>query len=810
MFQGIFNINPIRLAPRSLDAFAKVLGQAYERRFRFVTPELLLVEICRQPEFARYVERCNKRAVMLGPEVMACVMGQERVSPYEEYGLELSPEMRSLCEAVGELDCTRVYPSDIIGLLLKMEGTEAHVFVERFLGGDVDDVVGKLRGFYVSEGDEGAAPRFVATAIMGGRPLGVLGGDVLDRLLKESGLLNAVSQGEEVQAVNRGVNVSAQTAAGGAAEESEAWKGYVTDLTERYEGCRPLVGREVELERTVRCLCRKDRHHVVFVGESGVGKSAMVRGLAQLLCKYSDMPLDVAGCRIYEVDMGALLAGSSFHGEFERRLKMVFEGAIRDCGAVLYFDDFQNVMVPTGGGNGSMTVANIMKPYLDSEDLYVVGSMTYRDWNRFIVPDKGMVSRFEKVDIKEMSVEDTVRILSSGGLAEYESHHGVKYTPGAVRFAVEQCVAHIHDGFLPGKAVTILDEAGVYRSFNRLRNREGEVMKPRYQRVDEDVVRIVLSDVCGIDVKAISAGNAEGLLNLNERIRADIYGQDAAVDSVVNSILMSRAGLSDPEKPMASLLFVGPTGVGKTELCRKLAQEMGVELVRFDMSEYTEKHTVSKMIGSPAGYVGYDEGGLLTDAVRKSPNCVLLLDEIEKAHADIYNILLQVMDYGRLTDSRGNGVDFRGVILVMTSNAGAQFASQASVGFGGGVSRGEAMQHQLKRLFKPEFLNRLTSTVVFNDMDREMASMILDKKLRLLGERLEKRGVVMELCPEAHSYLLSKGFNPTYGAREMDRVITRELTPLLMREILFGGLRRGGRAEVVLGSGDSLSLRCGR
>ena len=823
MIQEFFNIDPSRFSPRALDAFAKVLGQAQERRFRFVTPELLLLEICKQPEFVKYVNRYNRRAIMMAPEVLAHNLVQERVSPYEEFRLELSPEMRRVCDMLGALKLERIAPPDIIALFMELDDVGVHGFVAKYLGGDAEAVVERLRECYDGESErEGVhVPRIFATAIMGGKPLGGQGADLLGRLLKDSGLMNVLPGVEALQGKGIEVRVAGGLPVGAeegvssvGAEEEEAerepWEEYVSDLTARYAGCGDLVGRDGELLRTVRCLCRRDRHHVIFVGEAGVGKSAMVRGLVRLIGDHGRVPRTLWDYRVYEVDMGAMLAGSSFHGEFERRMKSVLDGAAARGRCILYFDDFQNVMVSNGGGMAGMTAADLIKPYLEGNDLRILGCTTYREWNKFVVPNKAIVSRIEKVDVKEPSVEETISILSSGVLREYEAFHGVRFTPEAVRVAVEMSAAHIHDRFLPGKAISILDEAGVYRGANLLLNKAGKPMGARYQRVGEDVVRIILSDVCGIDAKAITGDVAQGLMDLDGRIKADIYGQNEAVESVVSSVMMSKAGLSDPEKPIASLLFVGPTGVGKTELCRTLAREMGMELVRFDMSEYTEKHTVSKMIGSPAGYVGFDEGGLLTDAVRRSPNCVLLLDEIEKAHSDIYNILLQVMDYGRLTDNRGNKVDFRGVILIMTSNAGAQFASQASVGFGGGVSRGEAMHHQLKRLFKPEFLNRLTATVVFNDMDREMAGLILDKKLRLLGERLAKKGVKMVVCPEGREYMLSRGFNPTYGAREMDRVITRELTPLLMREILFGSLKGGGKVEVGLSSEGSLSLRCVR
>jgi ATP-dependent Clp protease ATP-binding subunit ClpA len=364
----------------------------------------------------------------------------------------------------------------------------------------------------------------------------------------------------------------------------------------------------------------------------------------------------------------------------------------------------------------------------------------------------------------------------------------VKYNDKAVRFAVEASAKHITDRFLPDKAIDLIDEAGAYREIHPL--------DQKTQTVDQKLIASILAKTCKVDSLSMDDKGNEQLFNLESNMKKLIYGQDMAVRQVAESVQMAKAGLQDDDKPLASLLFVGPTGVGKTEVARVLSKEMNMELVRFDMSEYTEKHAVAKLIGSPAGYVGYEDGGLLVDAIRKSPNCVLLLDEIEKAHQDIYNILLQVMDYARLTDNKGQKADFRNVVLIMTSNAGAQFASQASVGFTGGISAGEAMLAQVKKTFKPEFINRLTSTVVFNEMDEKMAGMILDKKLRQLQEKLTAKNVVMTLKPETRQQLLAEGYSRKYGAREMDRVINRRLKPLLMREILYGKLKRGGHIEV--------------
>ena len=431
----------------------------------------------------------------------------------------------------------------------------------------------------------------------------------------------------------------------------------------------------------------------------------------------------------------------------------------------------------------------MLKPYLEAGNIRFIGSTTYDEYKRYFAQSKGIVRRFQEIDIQEPSEAEAIEILR--GLKKgYEDFHHVQYTDEALSYAVHASAKYISDRFLPDKAIDLIDEAGAYRE---LHPTDEDV-----QTVDKRLVAQVLTRTCKIDAQALVDDNNASLATLYSRISAKIYGQNEAVKQVVEAVEMAKAGLQDDNKPLANLLFVGPTGVGKTEVVRVLAKELGVSLVRFDMSEYTEKHTVAKLIGSPAGYVGYEDGGLLTDAIRKTPNCVLLLDEIEKAHSDIYNILLQVMDYAVLTDNKGQKADFRNVILIMTSNAGAQYASQANLGFNSHTSRGEAMLGQVKKTFKPEFLNRLSSVVVFHDMDKKMASLILNKKLGELQAKLTKKNVTMTLTDEATAYLLKKGFTQEYGAREMDRVIARDLKPLLMRGILFGKLAKGGIVKIIV------------
>ena len=572
-----------------------------------------------------------------------------------------------------------------------------------------------------------------------------------------------------------------------------AWRRLVTCMNDLYQNHNPLIGREKELERTIQVLCRRDKNNPLHVGEPGVGKTALIWGLARMV-EEGKVPERLKGSRIYQLDIGTLLAGTQYRGDFEHRIKQIMDGIQEESDAnIVYIDEIHTLVGAGSTGEGAMDASNMLKPYLESGTIRFIGSTTYEEYNRNFSRSKGLVRRFQQIDIPEPTIEETKHILRQ--LKErYESFHHVVYDEEALDFAVEASAKYVNDRFLPDKAIDLIDEAGAAMEVNHA------------SAVTKTEIADVLAKTRKVDAQVMSADeDLSQLESLAPRLLAKIYGQDEAIRQVVEAVQMSKAGLLDDNKPLASLLFVGPTGVGKTEVARVLANELGIELLRFDMSEYTEKHTVAKLIGSPAGYVGYEDGGLLTDAIRKTPHCVLLLDEIEKAHQDIYNILLQVMDYARLTDNKGRKADFRNVILIMTSNAGAQYAAQANVGFTGMTSRGEAMLKQVKKTFKPEFINRLTSMVVFNDMDEQMASLILKKKLRELQEKLSAKHVDMTLTDEAFAYLLKEGFTREYGAREMDRVIAQRLKPLLMREILFGRLKQGGQVKVGVTDG-SLSI----
>ena len=617
----------------------------------------------------------------------------------------------------------------------------------------------------------------------------------------------------------------------GEGHHEAAWRRLVTCMNEHYQKHNPLIGREQELERTIQVLCRRDKNNPLHVGEPGVGKTALVWGLARMV-EEGRVPERLKDSRIYQLDIGTLLAGTQYRGDFENRIKQIMDGIQEESDKnIVYIDEIHTLVGAGATGEGAMDASNMLKPYLESGSIRFIGSTTYEEYNRHFSRSKGLVRRFQQIDIPEPTPEETKHILRQ--LKEqYEQFHGVTYDEAALDYAVDASYKFVNDRFLPDKAIDLIDEAGAAKETENLElrtercdysqggnnggnsqaeksglpgNHTSQFSPLSSQLVTSSDIADVLAKTCKVDAMAMKQDDDNSQLEtLAPRLLAKIYGQDEAIRQVVEAVQLSKAGLLDDNKPLASLLFVGPTGVGKTEVARVLAKELGITLLRFDMSEYTEKHTVAKLIGSPAGYVGYEDGGLLTDAIRKTPNCVLLLDEIEKAHQDIYNILLQVMDYARLTDNKGRKADFRNVILIMTSNAGAQYAAQANIGFTGKVSRGEAMLKQVKKTFKPEFINRLTGTVVFNDMDREMATLILKKKLGELQEKLTAKQVVMTLSDEAFAALLDEGFTREYGAREMDRVIAQRLKPLLMREILFGSLKQGGHIEIVYNNGISI------
>jgi ATP-dependent Clp protease ATP-binding subunit ClpA len=612
-------------------------------------------------------------------------------------------------------------------------------------------------------------------------------------------IIERISEGDEVQFMTRLVNgyedgvISKEAKRPKSGDRQKAqgdWMQFVTCLNDYVDSYNPLIGRKEELARTIQILSRKEKNNPLHVGEPGVGKTAIAYGLAALIEK-NEVPDCLAGCKIFELDLGSLIAGTQYRGDFEKRLKAVLDGAVAASPSILYIDEIHNIIGAGKIDKGSLDAGNILKPYLEGGELRFMGATTYDEYNQNFIRDKAFSRRFEQVAISEPSIDECVEILN-GIKKKFEDFHHVIYMDEAVRFAVTGASKYITGRYLPDKAVDLLDEAGAWRKLNP--------NSDAVQTVDKKLIAEVLAHICKVDILAEDEDDLKKMEDLDDRIKKQLFGQDKAVEEVTEAVQMAGTGLNDDNKPMASLLFVGPTGVGKTELARVLASELGVPLVRFDMSEYVEKHTVAKLIGSPAGYVGYEDGGLLTDAVRKTPHCVLLLDELEKAHQDIYNILLQVMDYAVLTDNKGQKADFRHVILIMTTNAGAQFARQ-NIGFTQVYTTGEAMMKSVKKTFKPEFLNRLSAITVFNDMNRDMAEKVLSKKLTYLRNRLAAKNISLVLEPEATEFLLNKGFSPEYGGREIDRVISTYLKPLLMKSILHRKLCSGSIATVCAHNG---------
>ncbi len=561
---------------------------------------------------------------------------------------------------------------------------------------------------------------------------------------------------------------------------------YTTNLVEKAAAGRidPLIGRSREIERTIHVLCRRRKNNPIFVGDPGVGKTALVEGFA-LRVQQGEVPAALKDVQVYALDMGALLAGTKFRGEFEARLKAVINALTARPGAILFIDEIHTIVGAGATHGGSLDASNILKPALASGELRCIGATTFQDYKSHFERDRALARRFQRIEVGEPSVEETHAILR-GLRGHYESHHGVTYTDSALRAAADLAAKHVHDRFLPDKAIDVIDEAGA-----AARSGAGRQKKTVRTRDIEHIV----ATMAKIPPRQVTTSDRDRLQTLDRDIKLLVFGQDAAVDNVVSAIRLARAGLGQPEKPVGSFLFTGPTGVGKTEVAKQLAAALGVEFIRFDMSEYMEKHTVSRLIGAPPGYVGFDQGGLLTDAIRRTPHAVLLLDEIEKAHPDLFNILLQVMDHATLTDNTGRKADFRHVILIMTTNAGAQEMAAAAIGFGT-VSNRDKGKKALERLFSPEFRNRLDAVVTFAALGPEAVERVVDKFVTELDAQLASRRVTIQLSPAARRWLAERGYDADFGARPMARLIQQEIKRPLAEEMLFGKLKDGGRVEI--------------
>ncbi len=620
--------------------------------------------------------------------------------------------------------------------------------------------------------------------------------------------LQDVSRLDVVNFMSHGLSKSGESGGteperGGEQEVAEPESGasplesFTSNLNERAQAglIDPLIGRDAEIERTVQVLCRRRKNNPLFVGEAGVGKTALAEGLAKRIVD-AEVPSVLAEATIYALDMGALLAGTKYRGDFEKRLKGVLADLAKDRGAILFIDEIHTVIGAGAASGGVLDASNLIKPVLANGELRCIGSTTYREYRGIFEKDHALARRFQKIDVDEPSIDETVEILH-GLRSRFEEHHEVKYSDDALQVAAELSARHINERQLPDKAIDVIDEAGA-----RVR------LQPAEQRpsvVDTGEIEQVVAGMARIPPRSVSASDRDLLRHLDRDLKLVIFGQDQAIDALAASIKMSRSGLREPEKPVGAFLFAGPTGVGKTEVSRQLAHNLGIELIRFDMSEYMERHTVSRLIGAPPGYVGFDQGGLLTEAVNKNPHAVVLLDEIEKAHPEVFNLLLQVMDHGTLTDNNGRKADFRNVILIMTTNAGAQEMGRASIGFTHQDHSSDGME-ALKKLFSPEFRNRLDAIIQFSTLDESSVLRVVDKLVLELEAQLADHDVTLELQDEARDWIAARGYDPKMGARPMSRVIQEHIKRPLAEQLLFGDLAEGGSVRIELDGEESLKL----
>ena len=612
-------------------------------------------------------------------------------------------------------------------------------------------------------------------------------------------VVNYISHGlsklAEEKATDEGQGEERESEVGGGALEK-----YTTNLNRLAQVGRidPLIGRKLEVERTIEILCRRRKNNPLYVGEAGVGKTAIAEGLARLIVE-GQVPEVLTDCTIYALDMGALIAGTKYRGDFEKRLKGVIAELKKLPGAILFIDEIHTVIGAGAASGGVMDASNLIKPVLTNGEMRCIGSTTYQEYRGIFEKDHALARRFQKIDVTEPSVAETVEILL-GLKARFEEHHGVTYTVDALKAAAELAARHINERHLPDKAIDVVDEAGARQRLKPL--------PERAPAIDVGHIEDVVARMARIPPKSVSTSDREILKSLERNLKLVIFGQDRAIDALAAAIKMARSGLGDQRKPVGSFLFAGPTGVGKTEVTRQLAIVLGVEFLRFDMSEYMERHTVSRLIGAPPGYVGFDQGGLLTEAVTKHPHCVLLLDEIEKAHPDVFNLLLQVMDHGTLTDNNGRKADFRHVIIVMTTNAGAQEMARSSIGFTQQDNASDGME-AIRRLFTPEFRNRLDAVIQFSSLDPQTIERVVDKLILEVEMQLEQKGVSIVLDDAARRWIAEKGYDPKMGARPMARTLQEHIKRPLAEELLFGRLVGGGQVRVSVSQGaEGLQLEC--
>ncbi|AYN26882.1 MULTISPECIES: ATP-dependent Clp protease ATP-binding subunit ClpA [Buttiauxella] len=720
-------------------------ARAREHRHEFMTVEHLLLALLSNPSAREALEACSVDLVALRQELEAFIEQTTPVLPASEEERDTQPTLsfqRVLQRAVFHVQSSG-----------RSEVTGANVLVAIF-----------------SEQESQAAY--------------LLRKHEVSRLDVVNFISHGTRKDEPNQAPGADNPVNEEQAGG-----EERMENFTTNLNQlaRVGGIDPLIGREKELERAIQVLCRRRKNNPLLVGESGVGKTAIAEGLAWRIVQ-GDVPEVIADCTIYSLDIGSLLAGTKYRGDFEKRFKALLKQLEQDQNSILFIDEIHTIIGAGAASGGQVDAANLIKPLLSSGKIRVIGSTTYQEFSNIFEKDRALARRFQKIDITEPSVEETVQIIN-GLKPKYEAHHDVRYTAKAIRAAVELAVKYINDRHLPDKAIDVIDEAGA-------RSRLMPVSK-RKKTVNVSDIETVVARIARIPEKSVSASDRDTLRSLDDRLKMLVFGQDKAIEALTEAIKMSRAGLGHDHKPVGSFLFAGPTGVGKTEVTVQLAKSLGIELLRFDMSEYMERHTVSRLIGAPPGYVGFDQGGLLTDAVIKHPHSVLLLDEIEKAHPDVFNLLLQVMDNGTLTDNNGRKADFRNVILVMTTNAGVRETERKSIGLIRQDNSTDAME-EIKKIFTPEFRNRLDNIIWFNHLSTDVIHQVVDKFIVELQVQLDQKGVSLEVSQEARDWLAEKGYDRAMGARPMTRVIQDNLKKPLANELLFGSLVDGGQVTVAL------------
>ncbi len=721
-------------------------ARAREHRHEFMTVEHLLLALLSNPSAREALEACSVDLVALRQELEAFIEQTTPVLPVSEDERDTQPTLsfqRVLQRAVFHVQSSG-----------RSEVTGANVLVAIF-----------------SEQESQAAY--------------LLRKHEVSRLDVVNFISHGTRKDEPNQASDPGSQANHEEQAGG----EERMENFTTNLNQlaRVGGIDPLIGRDRELERAIQVLCRRRKNNPLLVGESGVGKTAIAEGLAWRIVQ-GDVPEIMADCTVYSLDIGSLLAGTKYRGDFEKRFKALLKQLEQDTNSILFIDEIHTIIGAGAASGGQVDAANLIKPLLSSGKIRVMGSTTYQEFSNIFEKDRALARRFQKIDITEPSVEETVQIIN-GLKPKYEAHHDVRYTAKAVRAAVELAVKYINDRHLPDKAIDVIDEAGA-------RARLMPVSK-RKKTINVADIETVVARIARIPEKSVSQSDRDTLKSLGERLKMLVFGQDKAIEALTEAIKMSRAGLGQDHKPVGSFLFAGPTGVGKTEVTVQLSKALGIELLRFDMSEYMERHTVSRLIGAPPGYVGFDQGGLLTDAVIKHPHAVLLLDEIEKAHPDVFNLLLQVMDNGTLTDNNGRKADFRNVVLVMTTNAGVRETERKSIGLIHQDNSTDAME-EIKKIFTPEFRNRLDNIIWFDHLSTEVIHQVVDKFIVELQVQLDQKGVSLEVSQEARDWLAEKGYDRAMGARPMARVIQDNLKKPLANELLFGSLVDGGQVTVEL------------